>query len=50
MSVTHPTTSFATTRRAPTPPDRQQLMPFLIGMAIVAVTVALALAVTGLPQ
>ena len=50
MSVTHPTPSFATTRRAPTPPDRQQLMPFLFGMAIVAVTIVLTLAVTGLPH
>jgi len=50
MSVTHPTEALSTIHRQPIPPDRQQLVPFLIGCAISAVVIVVSLAITGLPH
>jgi len=50
MSVTHPTTGFVSTTHQEVPPDRQQLMPAVIGIGIAVVTAVISLLMTGLPH
>ena len=50
MSVTHPTTDFVSTTHQGVPPERQQLMPAVIGVGIAVVTIVVSLLITGLPH
>jgi hypothetical protein len=49
MSVTHPNSTFASARQRSFADRYPQLSPFLLAAAIVAVSIAVALAFTGLP-
>ena len=49
MSVTHPQTATLPTARRDLVSEHPQLMPFLVAVAMVAASVLVSLAVTGLP-
>lgn len=49
MSVTHPNAVFAPASRRSFVEKHPQLAPFLVGVAIVALSVIVSLAFTGLP-
>jgi hypothetical protein len=49
MSVTHPDAGLAPAERRGLVSDHPQLMPFLVAVAIFAVTVAVVLSFIGLP-
>jgi hypothetical protein len=49
MSVTHPSADFAPVKRHDFASEHPQLAPFLVAVAIFAVSAVLALMFTGLP-
>jgi hypothetical protein len=49
MSVTHPDADLAPVRRIDFASAHPQLTPFVVAVAIFAVSLAVALAITGLP-